>query len=113
MVAEDPLTFDDSIDWPATAEGFERMMLAVLRRDHGFVPGPIFVREFASEAADLSVYLWGTYEDVIEDPDSRTDGGDHEETSASLHRYWMTGGNFVVLSGTDFWAGPDGVIHSS
>jgi len=85
----------------------------VLRREHGFEPAPVFVREFASEEADLSVHLWGNYQDVIEDPDSRSDGDDHEETCASLSGYWMRDGNFTILCGNDYIAGPDGVIHSS
>jgi hypothetical protein len=90
-----------------------RELLRLLRDELGFVPGPIFVREFEADDADLSVYLWGTYEDVVADPDARSDGDEHEEACASLHRYWMTGGNYVVYSGTDYWAGPDGTIHSS
>ena len=47
------------------------------------------------------------------DPDGRSDGDEHEEACASLGRYWMRDGNFVVLFGNDYWAGPDGTIHTS
>jgi uncharacterized protein (TIGR02996 family) len=90
----------------------ERELLTFLRRDHGFELGPVFVREFTSELADLRVHLWGNYEDVIEDPDGRSDGEDHEEACAALARHWMRDGNFVVHFGTDHWIGPDGAIHS-
>jgi uncharacterized protein (TIGR02996 family) len=113
---EDVLDLDDRLRKPpvyswATCD--EREMLDVLRREHGFELGPLFVREFASEEADLSVQPWGNYEDVVADPDGRSDGDEHEEACASLGGYWMRGGNFVVLFGNDYWAGPDGTIHTS
>jgi uncharacterized protein (TIGR02996 family) len=111
---EDLFDLEDQLPHPpgASAEEFdERDLLAVLKRDYGFVPGPIFVREFVSEGADLSVHLWGNYQDVIEDPDSRSDGDEHEETCAALAGYWMQNGNFNIVSGGDYIAGPDGVIH--
>jgi hypothetical protein len=78
----------------------------------GFRPGAIFVREFASELADLSVYLFGTHEDVIHNPDVAGDEGADEEACASLDGYWMKGRNFVIqFAGTDYWTGPDGTIH--
>ena len=112
---EDTLDLDDDLKLPPRYPGDtydEDEMLAVLRRDHGFESAPAFVREFESEAADVRVFLWGNHEDVIEDPDARTDGDEHEEACASLGGYWMKGGNFVIVSGTDYWAGPDGTIHS-
>jgi hypothetical protein len=114
--AEDTLDLDDVLKRPplyswATCD--EQELLDVLRREYGFELGPVFVREFASEEADLSVYLWGNYEDVVEDPDGRSDGDEHEEACASLAGYWMRDGNFVVLYGNDYWAGPDGTIHTS
>jgi uncharacterized protein (TIGR02996 family) len=112
---EDILDLDDLLPHPpGTGDGEfdDRDLLAVLRRDHGFIPGPIFVREFMSEEADLLVQLWGNYNDVIYDPDSRSDGDDHEETCAALSGYWMRNGNFRIAHGDDYTAGPDGVIHS-
>jgi uncharacterized protein (TIGR02996 family) len=116
---QDALDLDDLLpSLPgARAEEFdERDLLAVLRRDHGFVPGPIFVREFAWEDAEesfqvLGIHLWGNYQDVIEDPDSRSDGDNHEETCAALDGYWMRKGNFEIVYGNEYWAGPDGVMH--
>jgi hypothetical protein len=49
---------------------------------------------------------------VAADPDGGTDGDEHEEACFSLAHDWMGAGNFVVLYGNDFWAGPDGVIYS-
>ena len=59
---EDVLDLDDRLRKPpvyswATCD--EQEMLDVLRREHGFELGPLFVREFASEEADLSVQPWG------------------------------------------------------
>jgi len=90
----------------------EAELLGILFHDFDFEPGPIFVREFASEQIDLSVYQWGTYEDVVADPDARSDGEEHEEACASLRGFWIEGGNFVILFGTDYWVGPDGIIPS-
>jgi hypothetical protein len=87
-------------------------MFIALRRDIDFEPGPVFVREFQSEDPDLRVFLWGTFEDVIEDPDSSTDGDEHEEACASIDKY-MKGGNFVIQTGSDHVAGPDGTIYTS
>jgi uncharacterized protein (TIGR02996 family) len=88
-------------------DAIEPMPLTDFRR------GTIFVREFVSELADLTVYLFGTYEEVIEDPDRRLDGNEQEEACSSLDRYWMKDGNFVVFSSNDYHAGPEGIIHSS
>jgi hypothetical protein len=112
---EDILDLDDQLPHPPGAgEGdFEEPdLLAILRRDHGFVPGPVFVREFMSEEADLLVHWCGDHNDVISDPDSRSDGDDHEETCAALAGYWIGRGNFRISIGDDYIAGPDGVIHS-
>jgi uncharacterized protein (TIGR02996 family) len=116
LVNEETIDLSDQLDRPppGSVRGYnEAELLTILRREYAFELGPIFVREFAAESLDLSVYLWGTYEDVVEDPDARSDGEEHEEACASLDGYWRKGGNFVILSGNDFWAGPDGTIHSS
>ena len=116
LATEDVLDLDDRLRrYPAYApETYdEGDLIAVLRREHGFEPGPVFVREFHSEAADLTVRPWGTYKDVVADPDGGTDGDDHEEACFSIGDYWTGAGNFAVLYGSDYWAGPDGVIFSS
>jgi uncharacterized protein (TIGR02996 family) len=95
--------------WPTLDD---REMFKALQRDIAFEPGPVFVREFHSEDADLGVFLWGTCEDVIGDPDSHTDDDDHEEVCAAIHGF-MKGGNFVIQTGSDSLAGPDGTIYTS
>jgi uncharacterized protein (TIGR02996 family) len=90
-----------------------REMIRILREKHEYKPGPIFVLEFVVDEGAHSVYLWGGYQDVVADPDARSDGEEHEDACASLHSYWMNGGHFVVYAGTDYIAGPDGKIHSS
>jgi uncharacterized protein (TIGR02996 family) len=93
----------------------EENLPPVLRRNLGFEPGPVFVREFESEQAELSVYLWGTHRQVIEDPDGRSDGDDHMDTCAWLAAFWMKGGHFVILieNTSDYWADPDGTIQTT
>ena len=88
-------------------------LLTVLQRDYGFALGTIFVREFESRRADVSVFLWGTFEDTAADPDRQPEGDEHTEACASLDSYWRKGGNFVISAGNDYWAGPDGKIHTS
>ena len=109
---EDPLDLGDRLRRPVE-ELDEREVLAALRRECGFEPGLVFVREFESEEAGLTIHLWGSYEDVVDDPDGRSDEDEHEKACTSLDGYWMKGGNFPVLLDTDYWAGSDGVIHSS
>jgi hypothetical protein len=109
----DILDFDDRLPGGNGEEPDEQHLLALLGRERGFQPGPIFVREFSTDGGEVAILLWGNYEDVISDPDSRSDGDDHEETCASLSGYWMRDGNFTILHGNDYIAGPDGVIHSS
>jgi uncharacterized protein (TIGR02996 family) len=116
LVREETLDLSDRLKQPppGSVRGYhEAELLALLGREYGFEPGPIFVREFAAESVDLSVYLWGTYEEVVEDPDARLDGEEHEDACASLDGYWRKGDNFVILFGNEYWAGPDGKIHAS
>ena len=84
-----------------------------LREEYGFEPGPIFVREFATDDGGLRVHLWGAYEDVVMDPDARSDGDGHEETCAVLDQTWLRGTNFAIDADNSYWAGPDGKVHSS
>jgi uncharacterized protein (TIGR02996 family) len=93
----------------------EAWALDVVRRLRGFVPGTAFVREFEfSQDEDyLGVQLWGTYGSIVEEPDAQMEDAEYEEACATLHKYWMKGGNFVIRFGNDYWAGPDGQIHTT
>lgn len=116
LKAEDMLDLEDTLHRPpGLRQGAydEGELLAVLRHDYGFEPGLVFVREFDSEAAEMRIVLWGNYEDVVQDPDSRLDGDDHEEACANLARYWIMDRNFAIEYGDHCVAGPDGVIFSS
>jgi hypothetical protein len=78
---EDTVDLDDRLrrTQGMLMDGYDEWeMLTILRREHGFELGPVFVREFTSEEADLSVIRWGMHEDVIEDPNDWADGDEHE-----------------------------------
>src|SRR5262249_52042978 len=86
-------------------------------REHvpGFEPGLIRVKEFAGPE-NLSVYLFPLYYlGVLDNPDSPAPSVDEEFrqiVGSYIHR-WLRNGDFVLDWTNDFWAGPDGEIHSS
>jgi uncharacterized protein (TIGR02996 family) len=84
-----------------------------LRREFGFRPGLIHVKEFMTEWG-LAVYLWHDTE-VLENPDAWAEDPEPDEVGAEPPDLidWMEGGNFVILFGNDNWAGPDGQIHTT
>jgi hypothetical protein len=98
---------------PGLAEPMPESWLDLLRREYGFEPATLFVREFDAGNDTLRVHLWGMYQDVVMDPDGRSDGDSHEETCAVLDQDWIKGLNFVIEADNTYWAGPDGKIHSS
>jgi hypothetical protein len=111
-VTEDVLDLDDQLSRPPGLPrgGYdEAELVGLLRREHGFQPGLVFVREFASDDADISIHVWWNYTDVVADPDGRSDGDDHEAACAELSAFWMRGERFVVDRGRPFRVGPDGV----
>jgi uncharacterized protein (TIGR02996 family) len=85
-------------------------LLAALHDALGFTPGVVFVREFYAPGLDLGVYA-SVWDDEVSDPDEL--GEEEREVAGSLHAYWMEGGNFAVMHDNDYWAGPDGTIHTS
>jgi uncharacterized protein (TIGR02996 family) len=91
---------------------WERSAIEHLGRNCGFVPGTVFVHEFAvvDRGRHITIEPWGTHENVVAKPDDQLEGDEHEEACASLHSFWMKDGNFAI---GDVWAGPDGRIHTS
>ncbi len=91
----------------------EHTIVERLRDEHGFEPGPIFIRPFQSDTGDqleFSVYPFGQYSDVLADPDL-VEGEELEEACAVLAE-WMAAGHFVIDNGIEHWAGPDGIFSS-
>jgi hypothetical protein len=87
-------------------------LLDYLRREFAFEPGMIGVHEFAT-AGGLSVHLWPYFDEILADPDTTPDWMEGRlHVCDSVYR-WLQRGNFVIDWGNDYWAGPDGVIHSS
>jgi uncharacterized protein (TIGR02996 family) len=90
----------------------EQEMRDYLRREFGFEPGLIHIKEFSTESG-LAVYLFHDTE-ILEDPDAWAEGPDSDlDIGPPGLTDWMEAGNFVILFGDDNWAGPDGLIHTT
>jgi uncharacterized protein (TIGR02996 family) len=90
----------------------EGELLDYLQGAFGFGPALIHVKEFYTDQG-LAVHLWpGHLEDLLRDPDDPPSWADREELAPSIHS-WLEGGDFVIDWGNDYYAGPDGTIHSS
>lgn len=99
-------------DWSWTNYNQQELLECVEARC-GFTLDLIHVREFSDE--EVAVHLWPShYRDII-----RTHAGDPFqvwETRWGQHKFlhdWIRSENFVIDRGNDYYAGPDGVIHSS
>jgi uncharacterized protein (TIGR02996 family) len=86
-------------------------LIEVLGREIGFVPGPIFVREFQSQLSEVAVMCWGGYEDEIAAPQT-TDPEESEEMARSIY-WWYSTSQFVLPFGNTYWADGLGRIHTS
>jgi hypothetical protein len=93
----------------------EEEFLDVLQKEIRFEPGLIRVKEFACDFAlsELTVYRFSDLE-VLGSPDTLPPY--HTEPrwyyARGIHSWWKRG-DFVVYRNNDYWAGPDGRIHSS
>jgi uncharacterized protein (TIGR02996 family) len=90
----------------------EQELIEVLGRDVGFRPGPIFVREFWANLAEVGITWWGLHEEVLAQPDDLTDPAEVEDVCRSLH-WWKSTGQFSLPFGNIYWADGTGRIHSS
>jgi uncharacterized protein (TIGR02996 family) len=85
-------------------------LLEYLGREFGFRLALIHVKECEIPEADCRIYLLPSSLGL-----GRVGGVDPlpDEEKATLLYHWLERGDFVIDWGNDFWAGPDGVIHSS
>jgi hypothetical protein len=93
----------------------EEDLYGFLRKEFGFALDLIRVKEFAIPEG-VSVYYWpSTYDEYVANPDNLPDGVSEEDRAGPTFRIhqWMARGDFVIEWGNDYWAGPDGIIHSS
>jgi uncharacterized protein (TIGR02996 family) len=90
-------------------------LLEFLSREFGFELALAHAREFVTEGG-LVVQLWpGHYAEELANPDEihpYSSEGDWRTLGGQLYT-WLERGNFVIEWGNDYWAGPDGQIHSS
>jgi uncharacterized protein (TIGR02996 family) len=98
-------------EWERYHEG---EMLEYLNREFGFELSLIHVKEFAIFEGPCVCYI-DSEADLIASPDDppswyRTEGW---EPYSSILGFWAEGGNFLVGWGNNYWAGPDGKIHTS
>jgi hypothetical protein len=102
-------------DLPEGNETDSEELLPYLLRELGFELGLIHVKEVAAPE-ELSIHLIPAfYLGVLENPDSPVAHPDEEfrqVVGSYIHR-WLRHGDFVLDWTNDFWAGPDGEIHSS
>lgn len=90
--------------------GYDREeLLSLLGREIGFVPGPIFVREFGP--ADLSLFSCNTRMEELAEP--RTTDPEEGETIASELHWWFSTGQFELQRHNVYWLNSLGRIHSS
>jgi uncharacterized protein (TIGR02996 family) len=89
-------------------------LLEYLRREFGFEPALIHVREFTTDEG-LAVHLWPYFAECLANPDEIGPPSTEEEWRELGEQAWrwLAKGNFVIDWGNDYWAGPDGEIHSS
>lgn len=86
-------------------------LIEVLGDEIGFTPGPIFVREFSSELADVGISCWDQQIDEVAYPET-TDAEEGEEIGASLY-WWYSTGQFLLPFDNFYWADGLGRVHSS
>jgi hypothetical protein len=78
----------------------EQELIAVLGREVGFEPGPIFVREFDAELAQTNLSDHANY----------PLGSDEDD---SAHTWWLWSTGQFLLDDGNFWLDRVGCIHST
>lgn len=89
--------------------------LKALKKEIGFRPALIYVKEFICDhnLSELCVYRIDDVE-LVANPDQLPwYHADPRWFSAMLLHQWLERGDFVVYRNNNYFAGPDGVIHSS
>jgi hypothetical protein len=105
MVSEEQLDVSDKLFKPPPYSWEDcdaEELIEVLGREVGFVPGPIFVREFHSRQTSVGVLCWH------QDPGPTDD----EEECSSIY-WWYSTQQFLLPFGNYYWADGLGRIHSS
>lgn len=85
-------------------------LLALLEHVIGFVPGPIFVREFTSTLSDVQLHSFAAELGEINSPRT-TDPEEGEEIAHTIY-WWFSTSQFVLPFGNHNWANGLGRIHS-
>jgi uncharacterized protein (TIGR02996 family) len=86
-------------------------LIEVLRRDIGFEPGPIFVREFLTELTEVGVLCWGIEEEELAAPHTSLPV-EGEDIGRRLYWWWSTN-QFMMPFGNYPWADSLGRVHST
>jgi uncharacterized protein (TIGR02996 family) len=93
----------------------EKELLKYLRREFGFELALIHVKEFSTDEG-LAVHLFPRHNieilENLDDPQSDIDD-EFRITAGSRIHCWLESGYFVIDWGKNYWAGPDGTVHSS
>ncbi len=86
-------------------------LIEVLGREIGFMPGPIFVREFLSSSTEVAVERWVMWHEEMASPET-IEPDEAEEVADSLYWCWSTA-QFLLPFGNQYWADGLGRIRSS
>jgi hypothetical protein len=85
-----------------------------LRREFGYTPGLIRVREFHLPEEMLAVYrLPEFYQDFLKDPNGRDFDDELRQYLPDQIKRWREEGRFVLQWGNDFWLDVNGEVTDS
>jgi hypothetical protein len=85
-----------------------------LRREFGFSPGLIRIKEFHIPQEMFAVYhLPQQYREFLDNPKSTAFGAEERQAFPGLIRRWLEQGQFVLEWGNDFWLDSTGEVVAS
>jgi hypothetical protein len=85
-----------------------------LRREFGFSPGLIRIKEFRAPEETFAVYhLPQHYREFLGNPNNSSFDEEQRQALPGLIRRWNEGGQFVLEWGIDFWLDSTGVVVAS
>jgi hypothetical protein len=92
----------------------ERDFRKYLRREFGYAPGLIRIKEFRLPQEMLAVYhLPQHYREFLEDPNSPVFDDEQRQSFPGLIREWHEEGQFVLEWGNDYWLDSTGEVVAS